>query len=333
MKKEKYTAKVITETAIMFALVFLILLITAYVPILSDVGMFILPIPITLLYVRHDTGIALIAVIMSMVLAAIFYNPISALVSGISYGFTGISLGYCIKNKKSSQAAILIVGAANIISNIIKFMIYAFLVNKKGLVEYINLTVEELKGAFVESRNIYISMNAPQEAINSINQFIDYLTVENLIIIIPIALIISSLIQAYINYFLTQKTLKKLRYEIPPLVSFTRIYIPNRFLAVLIIIECLGIILNSRDVSWAVYAVGIGHLIISFVLSLDGMAYLAYILRERAKLPKGVIIIMFIIGIFTPIFSSAFSILGLMDIILNLRKLDPNPIRVIKPRE
>ncbi|KYH28050.1 MULTISPECIES: DUF2232 domain-containing protein [Clostridium] len=333
MKKEKYTAKVITETAIMFALVFLILLITAYVPILSDIGMFVLPIPITLLYIRHNTGIALIAVIMSIVLASLFYNPISALASGISYGFTGIALGYCIKNKKNSQVSILIVGAAGIVSNIIRFMIYAILVNKKGLIEYINLTVDELKRVFVESRNIYISMNAPQEAINAINRFIDYLTVQNLIIIIPIALIISSLIQAYINYFITQKTLKKLRYEVPDLVPFTRIYIPNRFLAVLIIIECLGIILNSRDVKWAFYAVGIGHLIVSFVLSLDGMAYLAYILRERAKIPKGVIAIILIIGIFTPIFSSVFSILGLMDIMLNLRKLDPNPIRVIKPRE
>lgn len=333
MGKEKYTARVITETGIMFALVFLILLITAHVPILSDVGMFILPIPITILYIRYNRGIALIAVIMSMILTSLFYNPIPALVSGIAYGFTGISLGYCIKNKKSSQVAILIVGAAATISNIIRLIIYAFLINKQGIVGYIDYIVQELKRAFIESREMYINLNAPQEAINTVNEFIKYITVENLLILMPIVFIVSSLIQAYINYFITEKTLKRLRYEVKEIVPSSRIYIPNRFVALLIIIECLGIILNSKGIRGASYAVGIGHLIVLFTLSLDGMAYLIYILRERVKLSKGITAIILVIGLFTPIFSNVFFVLGLMDILLNLRKLDPNPIRIIKSRE
>ncbi|QGU96737.1 DUF2232 domain-containing protein [Clostridium bovifaecis] len=333
MVKKRYTARIITETGIMFALVFLILLITAHVPILSDIGMFILPIPITILYIRYNRGISLIAVIMSMLLTSLFYNPISALVSGIAYGFTGISLGYCIKNKKNSQVAIIIVGAAATISNIIRLIIYAFFINKQGIVGYIDYIVQELKRAFIESREMYINLNAPQEAINTVNEFIKYITVENLLILMPIVFIISSLIQAYINYFITEKTLKRLRYEVKEIVPFSKIYMPNRFVALLIIIECLGIILNSKGIKGASYMVGIGHLIVLFVLSFDGMAYLIYILREKVKMSKGITAIILIIALFTPIFSNVFFVLGLMDILLNLRKLDPNPIRIVKSRE
>lgn len=333
MNKDKYTAKTIAETGIMFALIFLIVLLTANIPILSDIGVFILPIPITILYIKYDVKISLIAVIMSMILTAIFYDPISALVSAVTYGFVGVSLGYCIKNKMSSMLSTLITAVAAIISNIIKICIYILLMNAGGFIGYVKAIVEELKSALETSRQLYITSNASKEAIDLINEYINNITVKNVLILLPVVLILSSLIQAYINYYITEKTLRRLKYDVNESVPFSEIYIPNRFLALSIGIECLAIILNTKGVSGTTYVVKILQLIIYLVLTIDGISYTAYFLRNIIKLSKKASAFLIIIAIFMPVLSSIFVGIGLIDILFNMRKLDPNPIRIIKSRK
>lgn len=333
MNKKDYSPKVIVETAMMFAIIFLIIMMTSVIPTFSYVGMFILPIPIVLLYIRHDYKIAVVAVIMSMVLTSFLYNPISALVSGIMYGLTGLGLGYCIKNGKKSSFSIIIVSISIIIGDIIQFIIYSLFINNQGIGEYIKLLVRQFKEPFVEVKNMYVESNVSQETIETLNKFIDYITVENIIIMIPVVIITSSVIQAYVNYLITQKVLKRMNYKVKEIVPFSKIYISNRFLALLIIITCIGTILNSKGVSGTYYVSVIGQMIVVLTLCLDGMSYFTCFLRERLKISKGITILIIIVFLFIPIFSDIYLIMGFMDILLNLRKLDENPIKKFKPRE
>lgn len=333
MNKKDYSPKVIVETAMMFAIIFLIIMMTSVIPTFSYVGMFILPIPIVLLYIRHNCKIAVVAVIISMLLTSFLYNPISALVSGIMYGLTGLSLGYCIKSGKKSSFSIIIVSISIIIVDIIRFIIYSVLINKQGIREYINLFVKQFKEPFIEVKNMYVETNVPQETIEILDKLINYITIENIIIMIPIVIITSSVIQAYVNYLITQKVLKRMNYKVKEIVPFSRIYVPNRFLALLIIIACIGTILSSKGIRGTYYLSVIGQMIVVLTLCIDGMSYFTYFLRKRLKISKGITALIIMVFLFIPIFSNVYLIMGFMDILLNLRKLDKNPIKKIKPRE
>lgn len=333
MEGSKYSAKIIAKTGLMFAITFLIIITTSYIPIVSSVGVFILPIPITLLYIRHNYKIALIAVFMSMVLTALMVNPILALTASIVYGLTGIVLGYSIKKNKSSTVSIIMVAISSLIGNIITGMLYVMLILNKGIIGFLNELISQFLGQLDLVKEIYLEMNAPQDLIQGVEKFKEVITIENLVILLPISLIISNLIQAYLNYLITEKVLKRLNYQVKDIIPFSRIYIPNKFAALLIIIQCLGIIAYSRGINIGNYISIIGGLAVQVTCTLSGIVYFAYLLRERAKLPKGLTALILIILVFIPLFMNAFVLLGLIDIIFNLRGLDPNPIRINKSRE
>lgn len=333
MQKNNYNANKIVETGIMISITFVIIAMTAYVPILLELGMFILPIPATLIYIRHDFKLAFITVVLSITLTAFLYNPISAIVSGVVYGFAALSLGYYIKNNKSSSETIVAVRIATAIGKIIKFLIYAIFVSKSGIVQYLNVMVKQLHESLDAYKNMYIKMNAPKEAIEYIDSVSKYVNLEMLILILTLTFIIGGLIQAYISYFIIQKILFRLNYVIEEIIPFSRVYIPNKIEALLIITACIGIILNAKGFTKYSYAFSIVNALIIFTLNLNGMAYLVYLLKEKGKLPKGIIIITVLLILFIPALSDLYLVFGITDIIFNLRKLDPNPIRKVKSRE
>jgi uncharacterized protein YybS (DUF2232 family) len=90
MQKRMYNTKALIEGSLTTALIVVIMLINIYVPIFFIFVNFILPIPITVLYIRQDYKIALISVIASDILISMFYNPIAALSLIVLIGLTGI---------------------------------------------------------------------------------------------------------------------------------------------------------------------------------------------------------------------------------------------------
>lgn len=333
MQKNNYRANTVVETGLIIAITLVIIIMTAYMPILLDLGMFILPIPAVLIYIRHNFQLSLLSIILSALIASLIYNPIEALGTGVIYGLTALTLGYYLKNKKNSGITIVMVALAAALGKIVQFTIYAFLVTKIGIIKSLNLLVDQLKESLQYSKEIYIRINAPKEAVEYVDNVMKYVNLENLVIILTVVFIIGGLLQSYISYLISQKILLRLNYTVKDIIPFSRIYMPNKIEALFIIIACIGIILNSKGINKFSYLFSLSNVLVLLTVSLDGMACFAYVLKEKARMPKVVTFMMLIIISFIPIFSNLYFMLGLMDIIFNLRKLDPDPIRKIKSRE
>lgn len=108
---------------------------------------------------------------------------------------------------------------------------------------------------------------------------------------------------------------------------------PNKIAALLIIIQCTGIILYAKGIGFGSYISNIGGILVQAAFTLGGLAYFAFLLREKAKIPKGISAVILVVTLFIPLFMNAFVMIGLMDIMFNLRGLDPDPIRIKKSRE
>ncbi|KGM96123.1 hypothetical protein Z968_07370 [Clostridium novyi A str. 4552] len=333
MQKQSYSPKAIAETGIMFVIIMLITLITTTIPVLAFIGMFILPIPIILLYIRYNYKVAFTAVIMSIIVTSLFFGGITALASGISYGLTGCAFGYCIKNKRKSTISLIVVSISILLGNIITYLIYALFIGKQGILNTLNSSIEVIRQYYIDLRNVYIQQSGSPDIVSKINEIINQINLRNMLIILPIVFIINSLIQGYINYLITYKILTKLRYNMEKPVSFSEIYISNRVVALTIIITCLGVMLKSRGIIWGGYLGSIFQNISMMLIIIDGMSYLTHLLRRRYKISRGVTITILIIGFLMPLFQDLYLVLGSADILLNLRGFDPNPIRKVKSRE
>lgn len=333
MQRQSYSSKAIAETGIMFGIIILITLITTTIPVLTFIGMFILPIPIILLYIRYNYKVAFTSVIMSMIVTSLFCGAVTAMASGISYGLTGCVFGYCIKNKKKSTVSLISVSASILIGNIITYLIYALFIGKQGILNTLNYSIDKTREYYIHLKTIYINQNASPDIINKINQMIDLINLKNVLIVLPMIFIINSLIQGYINYLITYKILVKLKIQIKKLISFSEFYISNRIIALSIIITCLGVILKSRGIMWGEYLRYIFEYISITLVIIDGMSSLTHLLRRKYKISKRLTIIILVIGFGMPLFQQLYLILGSADILLNLRGLDPDPIRKVKPRE
>lgn len=56
--ENKNSTRSIVEAGLMSAMVLVLMLLNAYVPVLGYMGLFILPLPITMLVVRHNLKVA-----------------------------------------------------------------------------------------------------------------------------------------------------------------------------------------------------------------------------------------------------------------------------------
>jgi len=122
MEQKKYTTNAIVEAGLMAVFITVILIVTGYVPILSFLGTLILPIPIAVLFIRQDYKTTLSCILVSTVITSFIFNPISSINASINYTLIGLTLGFCIKNNKSSYFTIVTLTLACVLSNILSIL-------------------------------------------------------------------------------------------------------------------------------------------------------------------------------------------------------------------
>src|SRR5665647_547675 len=116
MKNKGYSTKAIVEVSLISVIISVIMIVTGYLPIVSFIGTLILPIPVAILYIRHNNKITITAIVLSIILTSLVYNPIMAIYSAITYSVIGITLGYCVKNNKKSSITLLFLAIGSAIS-------------------------------------------------------------------------------------------------------------------------------------------------------------------------------------------------------------------------
>lgn len=322
--ENKNSTRSIVEAGLMSAMVLVLMLLNAYVPVLGYMGLFILPIPITMLVVRHNLKIASISVASSAILISFILNPIAALGTLLRYGLAGLTLGYCIKANKNAVISIALQGVAIIIGTIIDLSLYIYVMLDSTLYKFAEMNVNIMKEALESAKNLYKSMGVDVQS-NQLIKAIEALNVDMFFLMIPAALIMSAFIMSYINYLITKQVFKSMRIQLPALPKFNYWYFDNRLTAIIIIIACLGIILSSSGIKVGQYITATAISILQMIFLVIGVSVLTFFLRNRFNVPKAltVVIIVFTIGNF----GYFYTILGLTDSIMDMRGLDPNSIK------
>lgn len=310
----------LVEAALMAAITFILMMLTT-LPIFDLIGVFFIPIPIALLYLRYSKKAAWLSAIVSGILLGLFYSPFAGLQSVIVYGLIGITLGYCIKNKKSPVKTLAYLIGANAVGSTLQITL--------GFAVFSNISLNELLqqvvDTFQEAVNMFSSMGVNNPAAEQILEIYRSIDVNFLMMIIPFMLISQIIIGAFLNVTITKVILKRLGYKMESLPPFSTWYLDNRLGAGLIVLCCIATMLKVKGASYGDTVFFTAYYMLLFVFVIQGLAVVSYFLKNKLKLTNGFIVLMEIMIMMSSLGIFVF-VLGLTDLLMDIRGVDPNSL-------
>ncbi|QAA30427.1 DUF2232 domain-containing protein [Clostridium manihotivorum] len=320
MNNNKHTARSTVEAGLMSIVVFILFLITAYIPIIGSIGSFILPIPIALLYIRHNRVVSILCIIVSSVLISMFVDPMHSISAVVVYGLSGLALGFSFSRGYKATFTMIITSVTNLVGSIVSWYINIYIILNMSLTKMLEQIVDMIKQSAEMSKNM--GMNS---ANNPLYDQIKNLDVNFFLFSIPGGIIVVVVVTSILNYLVAQKLLKNFNIKLSPIRSFKEWYLDNRIGALIIVFVCVGIVLKSKGIYIGNYIYSSSMIIFDYAFVVVGAAVTFYYLTEKFKVNKalaGVICGFFII--------SAFQVflfyVGLIDLLLDIRGLDPNSL-------
>ncbi len=332
MKENSYNTRGLIEAALMTAFITILLIITSYVPLISTIGTVVLPIPIAILYIRQNGKIASACVFVSFIITAMIFDPLTSIGAAITYGGVGITLGYCLKKKKSSYYTLILLILVSILTYVLNLAIVVLFIEKTTFMNFIQNNIDMLTKAMDQMKNntitMYEDMGISAEKLQIIKGMLEAVNGELFILMIPAAILLISFVGAYFNFYITRLVLSKLRYEVIDILPFSKFYVTNLIGAVFIAIISIGIILNGRGIRTGRYLSIMFLSIAMLTFTLNGVAAITYYLRRKKGLTKGITAAIILISM-TFGLGNIFFLVGFIEMIFDFRKLDPYRIRKV----
>ncbi|MEG0051250.1 MAG: DUF2232 domain-containing protein [Terrisporobacter sp.] len=330
--EQKINTRGLVEAALMAVIITIILMVTSYIPLMYMFGIVVLPIPIAIIYCRHEFKYAMGSILVSIFISSIFFNPIIALSYAISYATIGSTLGYCIKNKINPYKTLILVMVSCIISLIGEVLFAAIIMNNGNLSNFISEQLasysEMINTIIEEMKNVYGNLELSTAQLQELDKFSQIFSIEGIVMSIPGLILIYSFTTSYICFALVSKILMRLRYNSIKILDFSEFYVSNLIGAGLIAMISVGVILNSKGVEWALIVYSATMLFTIILMTINGMATVNYFLARKMKMPRVqkniMIIIMFLLSAYV-----IFSVIGFVEMILDFRKLDPHRLRKV----
>lgn len=325
MNKYKSSTQAIVEAGLLAAIILVTYIITNYVPVIGVVFSFVLPIPLTILYLRRGIKISVMTVFINTIIMAMISNPLTAISTTVLYSLTGLTVGYGIKRQWESTRIIAISTISNILGLVLNIFITVYLVLGDNIYKVLNEQIDIIKSSLDTALKVYNTMgiNIDESQVDIVKEL---LTLDNVLILLPIFLLSSGFIFSLINYNITKGIGKRLNIKIKGVKSFSSWYIDNRLGGIVIIVTLIFLILSNQGIYFGTVMVVVFSSILKITLALIGCSNLSYFLKNKLKLRKGLVLIACVISFIDPRLGNILVSIGLSDLIFDFRGLDPNSL-------
>lgn len=302
----------ITETAI----------ITTFMTLLVIIGystfpviILFYPVPFVILGVKHKTKYNIYSIIASSVLIGILIDIFAGILIFLVFGLISITITYMI-NKKYKPQQILIGGTiVTIVTTLLTVVISGYITGVSFFTQINTSLTENMKLQL----DILREMEFSTQQLYMIKDFL-MATVEYIIIIIPTTLIISSVFIVYINYWMSTAILKRLGFKTVEVPRFMFFNLPSNIIMGSVVIIAAALVIRYMKLFYYETIFINTIIIISFVFFMQGLSVLVFLMNKRNIHKVTKFILIFIIIINVPL-SLIITFIGLLDVILNFRKL------------
>lgn len=310
----------IVEAGLLTAINVVLILASIYLPFLYFIGLFLWPMPIALVHLRHGFKYSILSVIATGLIVAFTVDPVTAVTFALIYGLLGLAMGYCIKNRKSVLLTIIIMSAVVFIST-------AVIVKISGLIlgqDIIKTITEMIDESVKMAKQMYGAIGVPQEQIDTVlNRVIPNADIIKMIF--PSTMIIYSIVTSLISYLFAHKIFNRFGYNVERIKPLSEWFVSVKLATAIFVIVLISFLLVLMKVNNSAIYYFNAQILFNFVFSINGIAAVDYYFIKKNM--KGTLRFLIILMIATSPLSNLLFIIGVLDYIFNYRGLDYMRIR------
>ncbi|PLS02207.1 YybS family protein [Neobacillus cucumis] len=302
----------LTEGAILLAAFIVFLLITIYIPPLSVISVFILPLPFIMFSAKN--GLKHIAVFfLAALILAFIAGSIQGLSTMILFGVAGIVMGYAAQKTKS-RTAVLIGGTLTfIVGLIISYVVLATFM-KINFIDELNTVLDQS----MKQAEPMLKAVGKEEQIKLLKEQ-NAALVKGIKELAPGYLIIVSLFYAFVTQWICFPIAKRFGLTVQSWGKFRNLMLPKSLLWYYL--AALGgyLLFHPQEGTYLYLVLVNARFILEMFLFLQGLACLFYIFHQRS-IGKGLAMFVVILSFIIPIVHYIIRILGIADLGFDFRK-------------
>lgn len=255
------------------------------------------------------------ALFISFILVSLVAGPFQGLIAVLGFGVLGIVLGVVIKRKMSLLEIMVIGSFFSFISKILLMFIGLWLLDVNPLL----IGLEEIDQSINQSLSFYQNIGISPEQMEAFKNTL-LQSVELIKIALPAMLILASVFDTIINYWVTEKILERLGYSLKPMISFQQWRVgPSFFWSY--VAGMFLLIINTRYNLPVIQRIGLNiQLLFSIIFLITGLALISYTFNYFKIKTFFFWIICFLIFM-QPFLSLIVTWIGIFDVWLDFRKL------------
>ena len=299
-----------------------ILVIIAYLSSFITLLMFFYPTPAIILGKRKGLKYSILALIASDLIISMLLGVHTGLVFLILYTPLAVALTYGICRDEDANKTILFGTAAYMIS----FVLYILFLNFIMDINFIERVAEMYDQSFEMTRGLFD--NIPDQL--RTEQFEQYISdiekiapMMNYIVtsVFPAVLIAASVITSYINYIVASKFAVRFSINVKQHEGIGYFSFPRNFMISMAGLLLLSFLLGLFNINVEIIQLNL-FIIVFIAMLLQGVAVLKFLI-DKSKMSKFARNLIFVIIILMSIsFSIIYAIIGLVDLTIDLRKIN-----------
>lgn len=314
----RQNVRALAEGAVCAGLVVALALLGRYLPVLGNIVLLAIPLPMVIVALRHGFAKGMLSVCAAGILLSIFLGPLAAISVSVRYSLLGLAFGTCFYKKYGGGKTFAVVTVVCVVSFLLGTLL-SFWVSGIPVKEGINEMVTMVNSVFdtLENQEQLAEMLPPGMGMDEYIATLKKLTTA----IFPAALIVYSMITVWLNYFIGYLILRKMGYQVTPLPAFSRWQMPLPFLWLAMAGLAFGIAGRFWEIE-LLNTISINLLYVTMPLFLlSGLSFICYYLQHQ-QIPM-MLKTMVVLGL---ILFAAFGvilliILGLCDTLFDWRQL------------
>lgn len=302
-----------------------ILVILAYMSSFFSIVTFFYPLPAVLLAKRKGFKYSAMSLLAADILVSILLGFQTGVVFFILYTPLSLSFIYCILKNMNAEKTVLVSSTIYMISFVLLILLMQIFLN----INFVQTLVETINESIDITKDMVLTMNTQRN-----NQQLDEVLLNmdnmkevmsnNLKLLLPTFVILASVAVSFTNYFVVSKLSRRFSIEINQIKDFGHISLPRTFflsMAALLLISYLFVFLkvNISAVQYNLFMITIIGMFI------QGFAVLKFFLNKLRTNKIFRILIMICVFIY-PIFSEILVLLGMIDLIFDLRRIRNNVV-------
>ncbi|MDT8902284.1 YybS family protein [Anaeroselena agilis] len=308
------SVKPLVESGLLTAITVVLGSISFYMPVAGLVLVFILPLPIALLGVRHGIRWSILSTLATALFSAVLLNPLHAIIMIVSFGISGITMGHCLRSGYSPLKTLLLGAVAAMLSIAAGFLIGLHLMGVNIIDMQASAVRKGMEWALAHSRPGGPVSAQYADKIDAITRL--YL------IVYPAGFAVSALIFSYINLAVARVVLARLEHPIASFPPLRRWTMPG-WLVIAYGAALLASYYGQAKNIALVYNLGLNlQLATNSLLLIQGLAGFAHLARKYS-LPRWASIVLVTLLFSHELLTQLLLLAGLFDLAFDLRKLRP----------